>query len=398
MALDLLPYSEWAAGTLQNSVPANTNALRSEVLAAHVISDSITAQPGTPGDGDCYIIPTGRTGAQWATFDVGSLAYFRGGTWYEFTAYEGLLKVVGAALKLYTSSAWTAYGGGGFSNPMTTSGDIIVGGSGGAATRLPIGAEGRVLKVSSGALVYAEESGGGGPEFIPGAQSVMELRAADNSSSFSVLGYSGQPTGVGGSASAISTTTTNAGTATPRIAYGVGVPSPTAVAGARMGNGSCFIGSGTAGGFSFAGGWLVAQGAPTASHRVFCGLQNANVSPTDVDPSTLLNILGFGYDAADTTVQFFHNDGSGTATKVNTGIPKPTTNSSAAYRIRISCSAGGSVSYSIKELVAGTEFSGTASTDLPSATTTLRYNSYMSAGGTSTSVSIHLFGHAITIP
>jgi hypothetical protein len=113
MALDLLPYSEWAAGTLQNSVPANTNALRSEVLAAHVISDTVTAQPATPADGDCYIIPTGRTGTAWATFAIGSLAYFRGGTWYEFTAYEGLLKVVGAALKLYTGSAWAVYGGGG---------------------------------------------------------------------------------------------------------------------------------------------------------------------------------------------------------------------------------------------------------------------------------------------
>jgi hypothetical protein len=165
-----------------------------------------------------------------------------------------------------------------------------------------------------------------------------------------------------------------------------------------MVNGTCFIGSGTAGGFKFAAGWMVAQGAPTASHRVFCGLQNANVNQTDVEPSSLINMLGFGYDSADTNIQFMHNDGSGTATKVDTGIPVPTTNNSAAYRIRISCTPGGNVSYYIKALVAGTEFSGTASANLPGATTLLRYNSYISAGGTSSAVEIHLFGHAITIP
>jgi hypothetical protein len=281
---------------------------------------------------------------------------------------------------------------GGLTNPMTTDGDIITGGSSGTPQRLAAGANGQVLTIVSGSPVWAA-----GGEFVSGAQSVMELRAPDNSTAWSTLGYSGVPLAVG-SAGSVQTSTTNAGTAVPRVSYFVSTPSPTAVAGARMLNGTCFIGSGTAGGFRFAAGWMVAQGAPTASHRVFVGLQNANVNQTDVNPSTLVSILGFGYDAGDTTVQFFHNDGSGVATKVNTGITKPTTNNSAAFRIRISCSAGGSVGYYIKELVSGTEFSGTATTDLPGATTLLRYNSYISAGGTSSTVEIHLFGHAITIP
>lgn len=54
-------------------------------------------------------------------------------------------------------------GGGGFANPMTTAGDIIVGGTGGAAGRLGIGTAGQVLTVNSGATVpeWKAASGGG---------------------------------------------------------------------------------------------------------------------------------------------------------------------------------------------------------------------------------------------
>lgn len=46
----------------------------------------------------------------------------------------------------YNGSAWTAIGsGGGFTNPMTSVGDIIVGGTAGAAARLAIGASNTVL-------------------------------------------------------------------------------------------------------------------------------------------------------------------------------------------------------------------------------------------------------------
>lgn len=127
MPTSLLPFDEWVAGTLQNSVPANANALRSEALAANVISDAVTAQPSasSSADGDCYIIPAGATGTQWSTFAEGSLAYYRGGTWYEFTAFEGLLKVVAGEIQIYNGSAWEVYasgggsGGGGASTTQT---------------------------------------------------------------------------------------------------------------------------------------------------------------------------------------------------------------------------------------------------------------------------------------
>jgi hypothetical protein len=53
-------------------------------------------------------------------------------------------------------------GGGGMTNPMTTAGDIIIGGTAGAPTRLGVGTDGYVLKLVAGVPAWAAESGGGG--------------------------------------------------------------------------------------------------------------------------------------------------------------------------------------------------------------------------------------------
>jgi len=53
-------------------------------------------------------------------------------------------------------------GGGGMSNPMTNVGDVIVGGTSGAAERFGIGSSGQVLTVSGGTPAWETPSGGGG--------------------------------------------------------------------------------------------------------------------------------------------------------------------------------------------------------------------------------------------
>lgn len=68
--------------------------------------------------------------------------------------------------------------GGGFANPMTTAGDIIIGGASGAATRLAAGTDGYVLKLSSGAPVWAAESAGS-VDSVNGATGTVTLDAAD---------------------------------------------------------------------------------------------------------------------------------------------------------------------------------------------------------------------------
>lgn len=113
MSENYLPPDFWEQGTTDNSIPANDNALRFHISQTNV-NNATTAQPGSPADGDTYIIQATHTGAQWASFTPKSVAIFWGGTWYEFLPHEGQRVSVSGAIYVYTSGAWTlATGGGG---------------------------------------------------------------------------------------------------------------------------------------------------------------------------------------------------------------------------------------------------------------------------------------------
>lgn len=104
MSLPLTPYSRWESGTNQNSVPANDNALRSEIFNTDGIADDVTTQPSftSPADdGKWYIIPVGATGAQWSAFGEDSVAIFYGGNWYEFTPVQGNKLAVAGVMVIY---------------------------------------------------------------------------------------------------------------------------------------------------------------------------------------------------------------------------------------------------------------------------------------------------------
>lgn len=110
----ILPFDVWPQQIVQASVPANRNALRSEILGSRVISDSLTVQPSIPTDGDVYIIPSGATGSAWSAYDVDDLAIFREGTWYAFAPVPGVRLVVGSIEKIYEgSSGWQVFSAGG---------------------------------------------------------------------------------------------------------------------------------------------------------------------------------------------------------------------------------------------------------------------------------------------
>jgi hypothetical protein len=54
------------------------------------VSITTTAQPGSPADGALYILPSGKSGAQWASYAVGSLALYETGRgWSEVVPIEG---------------------------------------------------------------------------------------------------------------------------------------------------------------------------------------------------------------------------------------------------------------------------------------------------------------------
>jgi hypothetical protein len=81
-------------------------------------------------------------------------------------------------------------------------------------------------------------------------------------------------------------------------------------------------------------------------------------------PSTEVNWFGIGYDVADTNIQVMHNDGSGTATKVDTGMAKPTARDT-LYDLYIRQTTAGSVDVTLTRLNDGVSFSTTISTNLP---------------------------------
>ena len=95
----MFPFAEWLAGTNQNSIPANDNALRNEVLArsAEGVADS---EPVSPAEREVWIV-----GTTWGGFATDSVVIYLEGTWYEFLPFEGWAKTVDGILHIY-SGAW----------------------------------------------------------------------------------------------------------------------------------------------------------------------------------------------------------------------------------------------------------------------------------------------------
>lgn len=109
----LFPLEVWQSGTNENSLPANTNALRVEALSRNIISKSTTAQPGSPSDGDVYIIAGTHTGSQWAGFTPDDITIYRGGTWYAFAPVDGMMVNLNGTLYEFSGSAgWTQFAAG----------------------------------------------------------------------------------------------------------------------------------------------------------------------------------------------------------------------------------------------------------------------------------------------
>lgn len=106
MSDPILPFAVWESGTNQNSIPANDNSLRNQILNGLIISDSTDAQPGSPADGDAYIITGAATGAQWSTFDQYDLAIFDSGTWYAYAPVEGIVVNIAGTLNQWDGAAY----------------------------------------------------------------------------------------------------------------------------------------------------------------------------------------------------------------------------------------------------------------------------------------------------
>lgn len=158
----IYPFDIWPQQIVQASVPANRNALRSQILNSKVLSDTLSVQPEIPTEGDLYIIPAGASGSAWSTYLEDDLAIFVDGSWYAFSPNPGIKLVVNNGEKIYTDQGWVDFSGGSGASDFTDLSDVPGSYSGNA---------GKILSVKS------DESG---LEFINNSNvdsSIVNLKA-----------------------------------------------------------------------------------------------------------------------------------------------------------------------------------------------------------------------------
>ena len=190
-----------------------------------------------------------------------------------------------------------------------------------------------------------------------------------------------------GTATASTVAVTNVYTRTRLLEYLVTTAATTAVAGFREAAAQHWLSS-TAGlgGFFFVCRFGQATGVTTGTRRCFAGMSSSVAAPTDVQPSSQTNICGVGYDAADTNFWVMHNDGTGTATRIDTGIARPTADRTSMYELAMFAPPGGGqvVHVQLTNLATAAQFNvSISSVDLPAVGTMLAARGYASVGGTS---------------
>ena len=199
-----------------------------------------------------------------------------------------------------------------------------------------------------------------------------------------------------GTATLINVATTNLHTAMRRVNYLTTTASTTATCGFRHAATMWFRGvSGSAfGGFHFTCRFGPATGfAANATRRAFCGFSSSTILPTDNEPTAVSNAIGVGAGTADVNYHILHRTGTGTAVKVDTGIPKSAADATEVYELSMFCAPGAdSISFEFINLTTNQTFRHTATTSLPAPTTLLAPSCYYSVGGTSSVIGVALMG------
>ena len=125
----------------------------------------------------------------------------------------------------------------------------------------------------------------------------------------------------------------------------------------------------------------------------------AAVASTDVNPSTLTDMIGIGYDSADANVQMMHNDGSGVATKIDLGaaFPRPVANFTEWYDLTLFSPPGTTqlVGYRVINKKTGAVAEGVVTTNLPATGTFIGPHAYVSVGGVSSVVGLTMMSAVI---
>ena len=162
MSTNLFPLAVWQSGTNENSIPANDNALRVQVLMAPAIGVA-DSEPGSPSEDDIHVV-----GTPWGGFTENNVVIYKGGVWLEFEAFEGWFKTIASNLCMYDGAAWVIVTSGGGSSETVT---IITEAS--AFTATPSAHAGKSRYIRAGGNVTFDDSEG------YAAGQVFNIRATD---------------------------------------------------------------------------------------------------------------------------------------------------------------------------------------------------------------------------
>lgn len=159
MSDPIFPFDVWPQQIVQASVPANRNALRSQVLGSTITSTTQATQPAEPDNGALYVVPAGATGSAWDGFSEDDLAIFVDGAWYAFAPVEGLVMAGPEGELVYTAVGWVPYSSSGGATVFTQLGDV---------PSDYTGQEGRLVAVNEtgDGLVFVAGGGGGVESFV----------------------------------------------------------------------------------------------------------------------------------------------------------------------------------------------------------------------------------------
>ena len=218
--------------------------------------------------------------------------------------------------------------------------------------------------------------------------------ATGNGTTISALNLTNTATGT---ATTRNVATTNLFTSIRRVGF-VSVTTAGSSAGTRHGAQQFWMGNAAGlGGFFYVVRFGLSSAATVATQRTFVGLYASTSVIGNVDPSTLLNMVGFGADAADTNLSFMHNDGSGVATKETlTGNIPARSLSADMFEIRIFCAPNGTtIYYSIENLSNPSYCEGSVTTDIPTNTTFLSPQIWTNNGVTALAVGIDVVSQYI---
>lgn len=137
--------------------------------------------------------------------------------------------------------------------------------------------------------------------------------------------------------------------------------------------------------------WQNSDAAAVANARCFIGMAGTSGLLANANPSSLLNIIGAGADSGDANLSIMHNDGTGSATKIDLGPSFPAnTRTADAYELILQCNPDVTITFTVTNLTTGSTVSGNlaAGTNLPSALTLLAPQIWRNNGSTAAAVGI----------